>query len=231
MELYGVRRKKRYVMPTAGIFMSIMSVGIYWSFCDAFAYPKSYRNVYLAIVVFSLVFTITGVCGNILRNILYVGYAAAFGIYAVLKTDYLQQHINVLYSYVMIKRQEYIQAQGFSDISSGIQFESSGEAAVIAIMGILLLIVAVCIFDLKSRTWSYFPAAAVIILGMVYGRTPSVRSCVLIITGAVGIAFSITNRRMEWKNKAIGYAVMLIIMALCMPMANFMAQKTKEKVF
>lgn len=65
MELYGIRQKKRQTMPLAGIFMAITAVGVYRSFCDEFSYPANYREVYLAIFIFSLIFTLTGMLKSI----------------------------------------------------------------------------------------------------------------------------------------------------------------------
>ncbi len=232
MELYSVKREKRQIMFLAGVFMGTMAVGIYLSFCDVFAYPKNYRDIYLAVVIFSLIFTLTGMCSNILKNILYIGYTAAFGIYALLKTDYLQENINVLLAYIMVKKQEYTSGDdlNISDVLGNLQSESSGKAAVIIIIGILILIMAVCIFSLKSRTWSCFPTVAIIALGLMYGKTPSVKSCILIVASAVGIIFSITNRKMGKKNKVVGYVIMFAVMAFCMITAEFTEQMTKEKI-
>lgn len=232
MELYGVGRKKRQVMPFAGIFMMAMAAGSYLGFCNAFAYPDDYREIYLAIIIFSVLFTLTGICHGILKNILYAGYTLAFGIYAVLKADCLQEDINVLYSYIMVKKQQYISGEilNISDILGSTQFENSGKMAIIIIMGIFLLMMSVCIFSLKSRVWSYFPAAAVVSLGMLYGKTPSVKSCMLLIVGTVGIAFSITNRKMEKRNKVIGYIIVFAVMGFCVTVAFFAERMTGEEV-
>ncbi len=231
MELYGIRQKKRQTMPLAGIFMAITAVGIYRSFCDEFSYPADYREVYLAIIIFSLIFTLTGLLKTVRRNILFAGYTIAFLGYSFLRHDYLKKSVNILLNYVNIKKQEYLQsdtAADVTDVLQGSRFGGSGKAAIIVIIGVLLLAMAVCIFSLKSRMWSYIPAAVVIILGMMYGKTPSVGTFAMLVAGGVGIAFSITNRKM--KNKAVGYAVISAITAVCMIVSFFAVGRTEEKI-
>lgn len=107
MELYGIRQKKRQTMPLAGIFMAITAVGVYRSFCDEFSYPANYREVYLAIFIFSLIFTLTGMLKSIPKNILFAGYTIAFFGFMLLRRDYLKGSFNILLNYVNIKKQEY----------------------------------------------------------------------------------------------------------------------------
>lgn len=231
MELYGIRQKKRQTMPLAGIFMAITAVGVYRSFCDEFSYPVNYREVYLAIFIFSLIFTLTGMLKSIPKNILFAGYTIAFFGFMLLRRDYLKGSLNILLNYVNIKKQEYLQSDEMTDVTSvlhGSRLGNSGKAAIIVIIGMIVLAMAICIFSLKSRVWSYIPAAVVVIMGMMYGKTPSVETFAMLVAGGAGIAFSITNRKM--KNKAVGYAVISVIMAACMAVSVCVTDQTEEKI-
>lgn len=231
MELYGIRQKKRQTMPLAGIFMAITAVGVYRSFCDEFSYPANYREVYLAIFIFSLIFTLTGMLKSIPQNILFAGYTIAFFGFMLLRRDYLKGSLNILLNYVNIKKQEYLQSDEMTDVTSvlhGSRLGNSGKAAIIVIIGMMVLAMAICIFSLKSRVWSYIPAAVVVIMGMMYGKTPSVETFAMLVAGGAGIAFSITNRKM--KNKAVGYAVISVIMAACMAVSVCVTDQTEEKI-
>lgn len=234
MELYGGVRKKRQVMFSAGIFMVIMATGIYRCFCDAFNYPANYKEIYLSIIIFSLIFTVTGICVNLLKNILYGLYSAAFGGYILLKADYLKDNFNVLFSYIMKRREEYMQsADSLNPSEVSLQtglLQNNSKVAVIIIVGIFLLIMSICIFSLKSRLWSFFPALTVVALGMLYGKAPGIVSCVLLFAGAIGIAYSVTNGKMENKNRLIGYVILFSAMCFCMIAANYTMLMTKEKI-
>lgn len=233
MELYGVRQRKSQSVLLTGIFMAIMAAGIYQAFCEAFGYSKGYREIYFSIIAFTCIFAVTGIFNSIIKNILYGAYAATFGVYSLIYVDYLKENMDVLISYVMTVRQDYLYADetsGNNALPDNMQFECSGKAAVIILIGILLLIMAVCIFSLKNAMWSILPVIAVVMLGMLYGKTPSVSTCIFIFIGAIGIIFIIVNRRMERKNKYAGCIIMAVILVISISISNFAMKRTKEQI-
>lgn len=192
---YNNSDRKYSILIFNFISLSMLGYGLYSSFCSVYSYPK-HTYVNISIVVMSLVLCIIWGLSSIYTNILAGMSGIVFAAVIMIKYRVIEEEGNSIISYIQRRDSVFHKKEIVQILKINIAKKSllHGQLAMILIMFVILSFIAAGVIRLKSRLLMMAAVSVVVGLEMYHGKTPDILSGIFIISGILGLFYSVQLR-------------------------------------